>query len=78
MATSDSSMNINRIALIVAALLAIGAIGVQVYRSMSETSAPDTATTDAEEAPSVDEVIAGLEKKLQDKPDDAVSWRMLG
>ena len=78
MATSDSSMNINRIALIVAALLAIGAIGVQVYRSMSETSAPDTATTDAEQAPSVDEVIAGLEKKLQDNPDDAESWRMLG
>lgn len=75
--------NISRIALISAAVLAIGAVGVQVYRSM-DTDAPasvtgaETAAVDGEEAPSVDEVIAGLEKKLQDDPKDAESWRMLG
>ncbi len=73
-------MNINRIALILAALLALGAIAVQVYRSMNDGSGAGTpvAGNDTEQAPSVDEVIAGLEKKLQENPDDAESWRMLG
>ena len=80
MAKSASSMNIGRIALIAAALLALAAIAVQVWRSMNDGSgAISTATeTESEAAPSVDEVIAGLEKKLQDNPDDAESWRMLG
>ena len=73
-------MNINRIALIIAALLALGAVAVQVYRSMNDGSGTDTpvAGAETEAAPSVDEVIAGLEKKLQENPDDAESWRMLG
>jgi len=80
MARSASSMNISRIALIIAALLALAAVAVQVYRSMNDDSADisTAAATDTEAAPSVDEVIAGLEKKLQDNPDDAESWRMLG
>lgn len=80
MARSASSMNISRIALIIAALLALAAVAVQVYRSMNDDSADISiaAATDTEAAPSVDEVIAGLEKKLQDNPDDAESWRMLG
>jgi len=80
MAKSASSMNISRIALIIAALLAVGAVAVQIYRSINDESgviAPVTGT-DSETAPSVDEVIAGLEKKLQENPDDAESWRMLG
>lgn len=80
MAKSASSMPIGRIALILAALLAVAAVAVQVYRSMNDdeaTGAP-IAATEGEAAPSVDEVIAGLEKKLQDNPDDAESWRMLG
>lgn len=78
-----SGGNISRIALISAAILAVGAVGVQVYRSM-DVKGPDTETTattaagESEQAPSVDEVIAGLEKKLQDDPKDAESWRMLG
>ena len=66
MAKSASSMNIGRIALIAAALLALAAIAVQVWRSMNDDSgAISTATeTESEAAPSVDEVIAGLEKKL--------------
>lgn len=75
--------NISRIALILAAVLAVGAVGVQVYRSMdgegSDTQATTTAAAgESEQPPSVDEVIAGLEKKLQDDPRDAESWRMLG
>lgn len=73
-------MNINRIALILAALLALGAIAVQLYRSMNDETGSNmpVAGTESEAAPSVDEVIAGLEKKLQKSPDDAESWRMLG
>lgn len=75
-----SAPNIGRIALILAALLAVGAVGIQVYRSASGSSEgqPETAASNEEQAPSVDEVISGLEKKLQDNPDDAESWRMLG
>jgi len=80
MAKAASSMNISRIALILAALLALGAIAVQIYRSMNAEDAATmpVAGTESEAAPSVDEVIAGLEKKLQENPDDAESWRMLG
>ncbi|QTD55379.1 tetratricopeptide repeat protein [Parasphingorhabdus cellanae] len=81
--TKKSGNNISRIALISAAVLAIGAVGVQVYRGMdaegSDSSAgTEVAAGETEAAPSVDEVIAGLEKKLQDDPEDAESWRMLG
>ncbi len=81
--TKKSGGNISRIALISAAILAVGAVGVQVYRSMdvngsdTETIAT-TAAGESEQAPSVDEVIAGLERKLQNDPKDAESWRMLG
>lgn len=80
MAKSASSMNISRIALIIAAVLALGAVGVQIYRSMNGDSGAKAVASgiDSEQAPSVDEVIAGLEKKLQENPDDAESWRMLG
>ncbi|CAO1650594.1 tetratricopeptide repeat protein [Parasphingorhabdus sp. NYA22] len=80
MAKSAPSMNISRIALIIAALLALGAVAVQVYRSMNDESGASTtvAGTETEAAPSVDQVIDGLEKKLQENPDDAESWRMLG
>mgnify|MGYP003673811365 CR=1 FL=1 len=80
MAKAASSINISRIALILAALLALAAIGVQIYRSMNDDNerTASVATAEGEAAPSVDEVIAGLEKKLQDNPDDAESWRMLG
>lgn len=84
MSTTDKSKDdkwpVGRIALIFAALLAIGAVGIQVYRSFETGGAAQTATAPAEseQAPSVGEVIAGLEKKLQDDPEDADSWRMLG
>lgn len=75
-----SGDNVGRIALMLAGLLAIGAVGVQVYRSTADTEAPAAIASvpAGEEAPSVSEVIAGLEKKLQENPEDAESWRMLG
>ena len=78
--TTANSMNIGRIALIFAGILALGAVAVQLYRSYGNTETPQAmnADTTAEQAPSVNEVIAGLEKKLQDSPEDAESWRMLG
>ncbi len=78
---SDSKgINIGTITLILAGILAIGAIGIQVYRGTNPQDEASTALAEAEaeEAPSVDEVIAGLEQKLQDDPDDAEGWRMLG
>ena len=73
-------LNIGAIALILAAILAVGAVGVQLYRTYAsdEADTQTVAAAEGQEAPSVDEVIAGLEKKLQDNPDDAESWRMLG
>ncbi|QJB70437.1 tetratricopeptide repeat protein [Parasphingorhabdus halotolerans] len=79
-ATEKKQPNMGRIALILAGLLALGAIGVQLYRTYAgdEPGTPEIAASEAEQAPSVNEVIAGLEKKLQENPDDAESWRMLG
>lgn len=81
--SGKSGSNISRIALISAAVLAIGAVGIQVYRGMDSDNAVGSsdaglAAGGTEQAPSVDEVIAGLEKKLQEDPEDAESWRMLG
>jgi len=59
-----------------AAVLAAAAIGIAVTRD-DGANAPETALTDAAQ-PSVDEVIARLEKKLADSPDDAEGWHMLG
>ncbi len=75
-----SGDNFGRIALILAGVLAVGAVGVQVYRSTADTETPVAVASapTGEEAPSVNEVIAGLEKKLQENPEDAESWRMLG
>ncbi|MEW4466374.1 tetratricopeptide repeat protein [Parasphingorhabdus sp. JC815] len=76
-----SAPNISRIALIIAAILALGAIGVQIYRSTAGDASDPVAmpaTEESGQAPSVNEVIAGLEQKLQENPDDAESWRMLG
>ncbi len=75
-----STLNVGRLALILAGFLALGAVGTALYKNYA-TGAPETAKEDvaqAEQPPSVDAVIAGLEKKLQDDPEDAESWRMLG
>lgn len=72
--------NAGSIALILAGFLALGAVGISLYRAYGgdTNNSGSNAKAEAEQAPSVGEVIAGLEKKLQDDPDDAESWRMLG
>jgi cytochrome c-type biogenesis protein CcmH len=65
-----------------AAVLALAAGGMAVYRGQKEevsavaTVAPPMPSET--QAPSVDDVIAKLEKRLQDNPEDAEGWRMLG
>lgn len=66
-------------ALVAAALIALGAGGVAMVRG-PETPPPAAvppAVTPSQQ-PSVDDVIARLEKKLAETPDDAEGWRMLG
>lgn len=68
-----------RIALICAALIAASAIGYKLYTDQAPTAAAPLAPLNAQGEPaSVDEVIAALEARLQDNPDDAEGWRMLG
>lgn len=71
---------IGRLALLVAAAIAVVAVGTAIYRGQagSDTGAAPATTMASEPAPTVDEVITGLEKKLQDDPDNAEGWRMLG
>ena len=72
-----------RLLLGAAALMVAAAGGVAAYRAQQHTP-PATAALVAlpmpapSQAPSVDEVIAKLEAKLKEKPDDAQGWRMLG
>lgn len=69
-----------RIALVAAALIAAGAVGYKVYSDQAATTAaaPVAPLNPNGEPASVDEVIASLEARLQDNPDDAEGWRMLG
>ena len=65
----------------VAVAVALVAGGVAVWRGQKHENAvvavapPEPVES---QAPSVDNVIAGLEARLKDKPDDAEGWRMLG
>jgi len=67
-----------RIALIAAAVLALGAAGWKAYRNEGGTPPLPEASGTAQQQPSVDKVIAELEARLKEKPDDAEGWRMLG
>ena len=66
-----------RIALAAAALVALAAGGVAVWRSSPE-AAPAADAAAAGQQPTVDDVIARLEARLKTNPDDAEGWRMLG
>lgn len=68
------------IALIVAALLAAAAIAIALFRSDEElpVTGPHAGAVEGQQAGSLDEVIARLEARLQENPDDAEGWRMLG
>ncbi len=75
--TPGKPLPIARIALILAALVAIAAIGYKVWDSQnSRESLTATAATDP--VGDVPSMIAGLEKRLKENPKDAEGWRMLG
>ena len=71
---------LGRIALAVAALLAVIAIGLAVWRSQQETASGQAGQVAAgqQQQPTVDQVIASLEARLKANPNDAEGWRMLG
>jgi cytochrome c-type biogenesis protein CcmH len=78
-ASAQGGFGIARVALLAAALIAAGAIGYKVYTDQAPTNvAPAVPLAPNGEPASVDEVIAALEARLQDSPDDAEGWRMLG
>jgi cytochrome c-type biogenesis protein CcmH len=68
-----------RVVLALAAVVALSAGGIAVWRGQrdAEIIALPPAPTESQ-APSVDDVIARLEARLKAKPDDAEGWRMLG
>lgn len=64
-----------------AAAVALAAGGVAAFRKPREDVAlvqPQPPAPTQSQTPSVDDVIAKLEKRLADNPEDAEGWRMLG
>lgn len=79
-APAKPGLGAGRIALIAAAAIAVSAIGYKVYTDQAPAPAggPIAPVGANGEPASVDQVIAALETKLRDNPDDAEGWRMLG
>ena len=69
-------MNISRLLLIGAALVATVTVGIKTLRPKTDPAAP--AATSVPPQQDINQMIAGLEAKLKANPDDAESWRMLG
>ncbi|MFZ4745678.1 MAG: tetratricopeptide repeat protein [Sphingomonas sp.] len=68
----------SRIALIGAALLAVTAIGVKLWRDRTPDVAAATTATAPNGPQDVGAMISSLEAKLKADPNDAEGWRMLG
>jgi cytochrome c-type biogenesis protein CcmH len=67
------------IALAAAGLLAVGAVGIAVFRPGNEIEQPQTNSVGAQpQAQSVDQMIASLETRLRANPDNPADWRTLG
>ena len=78
-AAPANSSKLGKIALGVAAAFALGAVGMKFYANQTSGTPPlPEASTAAGQQKSVDEVIATLEARLKENPDDAEGWRMLG
>ncbi len=80
--TSDGQSNLPKWILAGAGLVALVAVGISITRaddtSSNINSASPSATIAGQEAPTVTQVIAQLEEKLEQDPDDANGWQMLG
>lgn len=78
----DAMARLSRAVLVAAALLALAAVAIALNRDRdaSPPAAPagSGAAASGQQAPDVDAMIAGLEARLKQKPDDAEGWRMLG
>lgn len=72
--TERKGLGVGRIALIAAAVIAMLAIGITVWK---RTAPPATIET-SKAAGELPESIASLEARLKSDPDDANGWRMLG
>ncbi len=70
---------IGRIALLLAAVIAVIAVGVAVWRS-AQGAAPPPPVAQSAQAPAgdVSSAIGQLEARLKQNPNDAQGWRMLG
>ncbi len=78
--SDTTTSRFSRIALIGAALLAVSAVGVKLWRDRApETPPAVTASAGTNVAPQdVGAMISSLEAKLKTDPNDAEGWRMLG
>ena len=75
---SGGPSRIGRLALAGAAVVAVLAGGIAIYRSQATQNATPSPSAAASQQPTVDSVIAKLEAKLKADPNDAEGWRMLG
>ena len=74
--TASRPLPLARILLILAALIALAAVGIAVWKG--QTAAAPEAAAAAEPQPDVDTMISRLEARLRENPKDAEGWRMLG
>ncbi len=75
--SDTTTSRFSRIALIGAALLAVSAIGVKLWRDRAPET-PTAASTPTPGPQDVGAMISSLEAKLKADPNDAEGWRMLG
>lgn len=75
--TASRPLPLARILLLLAALTAIAAVGVAIWKSRAP-AAPEAVAPAAEPQADVETMISGLEARLKAKPNDAEGWRMLG
>jgi cytochrome c-type biogenesis protein CcmH len=75
---STAAPGFGRIALIVAAIVALAAVGLAIWRARQEAAPPPVATATQAPVADVASAIGKLEARLKTNPDDAQGWRMLG
>ena len=66
------------LALAAAGLIALGAVGVAVFRSGGETEAPEPASGNAQATASLDDMIVQMQQRLRQDPDNDQGWFNLG
>lgn len=66
------------IALALAGLLAVGAVGIALFRPSEATEPPAANALAQQQAPSLDDSIAQLRERLRQDPDNHGDWYLLG